>query len=187
MCVTGGIYHTGSLMNISIHRSHPALYIASITSIPGADTDHTKKLCCFSISADLYCSLKQMCDLSLLKDTIFLMFVISNFCTSIGFNMPFIFLTDRAVDEGIDAESAKWLVSVIGISNTVGRVIFGFLADRPGVNRLMLYNTALTICGIGTALCPLCSTYPLLVLYACVFGVFIGKSISLLFFPIDLR
>lgn len=187
MCFAGGIYQSGSLMNISNHRSHPALYIASITSIPSADADHKKRLCWFSISADLYYSLKQMCDLSLLKDTIFLMFVISNFCTSIGFNMPFIFLTDRAVDEGIDAESAKWLVSVIGISNTVGRVIFGFLADRPGVNRLLLYNTALTICGIATALCPLCSTYPLLVLYACVFGVFIGKGISFFVFIVKRR
>ena len=89
--------------------------------------------------------------------------------------MPFIFLTDRAVDEGISKEQAKWLVSVVGISNTVGRVLFGFMADRKGVNRLFLYNTALTICGVATALCPLCSNYPLLVVYACVFGLFIGK------------
>ena len=116
-----------------------------------------------------------MCDFSLLKDAIFLMFVISNFCTSIGFNMPFIFLTDRAVDEGISEEQAKWLVSIIGISNTVGRVLFGFMADKKGVNRLLLYNSALTICGVATALCPLCFNYPLLVVYACVFGLFIGK------------
>ena len=116
-----------------------------------------------------------MCDFSLLKDVIFLMFVISNFCTSIGFNMPFIFLTDRAVDEGISEEDAKWLVSVIGISNTVGRVLFGFMADKKGVNRLMLYNSALTICGVATALCPLAYNYAWLVVYACVFGLFIGK------------
>ncbi|XP_045199403.2 monocarboxylate transporter 12-like [Mercenaria mercenaria] len=175
----GGIYQSGSLMNISMQRSHPALYIASLTSIPGEQTDLTKRLCCCNIPADMYYSLKNMCDLSLLKDLIFLMFVISNFCTSIGFNMPFIFLTDRAVDEGISEESAKWLVSAIGISNTVGRVLFGFLADRQGVNRLMLYNTALTICGVATALCPLAYTYSLLVVYACVFGLFIGVYVSL--------
>lgn len=162
-------------MNISLQRSHPALYIASMTSIPMEQTDLKKKLCCCHIPADTYYSLKQMCDFSLLKDLIFLMFVISNFFTSIGFNMPFIFLTDRAVDEGISDENAKWLVSAIGISNTFGRVVFGFLADRRGVNRLMLYNVALTICGVATALCPLCYNYPLLVIYACVFGLFIGK------------
>ena len=178
VCFTGGsIYQSGSLLNISMHRSHPALYIASLTSLAsaGEKTDVKKKICCFNISADTFYTLKQMCDFSLLKDVIFLMFVISNFFTSIGFNMPFIFLTDRAVDEGIDAESAKWLVSAIGISNTFGRVFFGFLADRKGVNRLMLYNTSLTICGVATALCPLCYNFPLLLLYACVFGLFIGK------------
>ncbi|KAL4220520.1 Mct1p [Mactra antiquata] len=178
----GGIYQSGSLMNISLQRSHPALYISSLTSIPGGgaqDTVEKKKLCCFNISADVYDSLKQMCDLSLLKDVIFLMFVVSNFCTSIGFNMPFIFLNDRAVDEGTAKEDAKWLVSAVGISNTVGRVLFGFLADRPSVNRLMLYNTALTICGVATALCPLCYNYPLLLLYAVVFGLFIGVYVSL--------
>lgn len=175
----GSLYQSGSLMNISTHHSHPALYIASLASIPAERTDLTEKLCCFEIPADMYYTLKNMCDLSLLKDVVFLMFVISNFCTSIGFNMPFIFLTDRAVDEGIDKENAKWLVSAIGISNTIGRVVFGFLADRQGVNRLALYNTSLTICGVATALCPLCSTYPLLVLYACVFGLFIGVYVSL--------
>lgn len=167
-------------MNISLQKSHPALYIASLTSIPGEEKEK-KKICCFSVSADIYDAMKQMCDLSLLKDVIFLMFVVSNFCTSIGFNMPFIFLTDRAVDEGIDKENAKWLVSIIGISNTVGRVVFGFLADRPAVNRLMLYNTALTICGVATALCPLCFNYPLLVLYAILFGLFIGKFLLYLY------
>ncbi|XP_060563281.1 monocarboxylate transporter 5-like [Ruditapes philippinarum] len=177
--VLGGIYQSGSLMNISLQKSHPALYIASLTSIPGEETDLKKRLCCCDVPANIYYSLKNMCDFSLLKDTIFLMFVVSNFCTSIGFNMPFIFLTDRAVDEGISPEDAKWLVSAIGISNTVGRVLFGFLADRQGVNRLMLYNTALTICGVATALCPLCYSYSLLVLYACVFGLFIGVYVSL--------
>ncbi|XP_052784040.1 monocarboxylate transporter 12-like [Mya arenaria] len=175
----GNLYGSGSLMNISLQRSHPALYIASIASIPHEHTDIQKRLCCCLIPADLYFSLKQMCDLSLLKDYVFLMFVISNFFTSIGFNMPFIFLTDRAVDEGISEEDAKWLVSAIGISNTVGRVLFGFLADRRGVNRLMLYNCALTICGVATALCPLCYNFSLLVVYACVFGLFIGVYVSL--------
>lgn len=176
----GSLYQSGSLLNISIHRSHPALYITSITSLhDDVENDLQTKVCCCSISDSIFMSLKQMCDFSLLKDTIFLMFVVSNFCTSIGFNMPFIFLTDRAVDEGISEGQAKWLVSIVGISNTVGRVLFGFMADRKGVNRLFLYNTALLICGVATALCPLCSTFPLLVVYACVFGLFIGVYVSL--------
>jgi len=46
----GSLFASGSLLNISLQRSHPALYIASITSltsIPGAiTTDLKKRLCC---------------------------------------------------------------------------------------------------------------------------------------------
>ena len=35
---------------------------------------------------------KQMMDFSLLKDAVFIMFAISNFFTSIGFNVPYVYL-----------------------------------------------------------------------------------------------
>ena len=54
-------------------------------------------------------------------------------------------------------------------------MVFGFLSDRPWVNRLMLYNSALTVCGVATALSPsVGGNYALLVVYAAVFGLFIG-------------
>jgi sugar phosphate permease len=48
-----------------------------------------------------------------------------------------------------DTASAGFLLSIIGISNTLSRVILGYLSDKPWVNRLYLYNTALAICGIS--------------------------------------
>ena len=77
---------------------------------------------------------------------------------------------------GIDEASAAWLLSAIGIANTIGRVTFGFMADLRWVNRLMLYNTALTICGVATALSPFVGgNYALLMTYAAIFGIFIGR------------
>lgn len=86
------------------------------------------------------------------------------------------FLIFRAKLAGIDADKAALLLSVIGVANTAGRVIFGFLSDRPWINRLMLYNTALTICGLATAFSPVFGgDYGLLVVYAAIFGIFIGE------------
>lgn len=94
----------------------------------------------------------------------------------VALETPATVIFHRAKLAGIDADKAALLLSVIGIANTAGRVIFGFLSDRPWVNRLFLYNTALTICGAATALSPvLGGTYGLLVAYAAVFGVFIGE------------
>ena len=56
---------------------------------------------------------------------------------------------DKAVQSGLDRDSASFLLSIIGISNTVSRIILGYVSDRPCVNRLWVYNCALTVSGIG--------------------------------------
>ncbi len=74
--------------------------------------------------------LKKIIDLSIFFDFIFVFFGISNFFTSLGFNAPFIFITDQATSVSIPADHAAWLLSTIGISNTVGRVILGLRLGR---------------------------------------------------------
>lgn len=174
------ILYSGSLMNIQQYKSNPEMYITSIQSIPDLRPDSKEwfLLRCLNLSPEMKDAIHQMLDFSLLKDVIFVLFVISNFCTSIGFNMPYIYLPDRAHEKGISEKDSAMLVSVIGIANTAGRIIFGWMADRPHVNRLMLYNTALVICGVATALSPLNDSFAWLVLYAAIFGAFIGKLIK---------
>ncbi|XP_062588832.1 monocarboxylate transporter 12-like [Saccostrea cucullata] len=175
------IFYSGSLVNIPQYRSNPDLYVTSITSLPDViPDDHDWCLFRFlGLSPEMRDAIRQMLDFSLLKDVIFLLFTISNICTSIGFNMPYIYLPDRAHEKGISKTDATFLVSVIGIANTIGRVVFGWMADKPWVNRLMLYNTALFICGVATALSPLNDSYPFLVCYAAIFGAFIGVYVGL--------
>ncbi|CAG5118330.1 unnamed protein product [Candidula unifasciata] len=180
------IFYSGSLQNIPMYRSQPDVYIATVAGSHGVEVKivsekgEKKAAGCLDLSEEFRTTMKDMLSVSLLKNPVFLMFAFSNFFTSIGFNMPFIFLPDRAKLAGIDEDKAALLLSVIGIANTAGRVIFGFLSDRPWVNRLMLYNTALTICGVATALSPVFGgDYTLMVVYAAVFGVFIGVYVSL--------
>ncbi|KAJ8309968.1 hypothetical protein KUTeg_011833 [Tegillarca granosa] len=175
------IFYSGSIYNIPEFRSNPDNYITSVQSLPDLipEEEDWKIFRCLNLSPQFRDTIRHMLDFSLLKDIIFLLFVISNFCTSIGFNMPYIYLPDRAKDAGIDENKGAFLVSVIGIANTVGRVIFGWISDKPWVNRLMLYNTALTICGIATALSPVSDSYEFLVVYAAIFGAFIGVYVGL--------
>ncbi|KAL5004781.1 hypothetical protein ScPMuIL_018237 [Solemya velum] len=175
------IFYSASLLNIPMYKSHPELYVTSITSIPDqiGDSQEWRIFRIFQISPEFRDVLREMLDFSLLKDGAFLMFAISNFCTSIGFNMPFIYLPDRAVEAGIDKSKAAFLISVIGIANTISRVTFGWLSDKPWVNRLVLYSTSLLICGIATAFSPFGDSYAFLVGVACVFGLFIGVYVSL--------
>lgn len=104
------------------------------------------KLCgIFTCSEEI----NQMLDCSLAKDVIFVVFVLSNLLTSIGFNIPYVFLVVKAKKCGIDPDRASMLISIIGGANTIGRIILGYISDKPWINRLYIYNWSLTLCGIG--------------------------------------
>jgi MFS family permease len=97
---------------------------------------------------------------------------------SIGFNMPYVYLAAQAEELGIDKKSASLLISTIGATNTVGRIILGYISDKPWVNRLHIYNACLTICGIATVVCAFCFEFWGLAGYAAVFGFTIGNFVS---------
>jgi hypothetical protein len=44
---------------------------------------------CCGVSSNM---MKHMLDVSLLKDPVFILFTLSNFCTSIGFNIPYVYI-----------------------------------------------------------------------------------------------
>ena len=51
------------------------------------------KICgCIPASGEASKAFKEMMDLSLLKDVIFIIFAVSNFLTSIGFNVPYVYV-----------------------------------------------------------------------------------------------
>lgn len=86
----------------------------------------------------------------LLTHVVFMMFAVSNFLTSLGYPVPYAFVPDNAGMLGLDAQQGSFLVALIGITNTVARLILGALSQF--VNRLFLYNTCLVICGICMAM-----------------------------------
>jgi MCP family monocarboxylic acid transporter-like MFS transporter 14 len=98
----------------------------------------------------------------------------ASFITFLGFFVPFMFLAARAEQLGADKESASFLLSIIGITNTLGRVVCGALSDHPKVNVLMVNNAALTLGGVVTIATPFFPAYEMLIVYACLFGLSIG-------------
>ncbi|GAB6024697.1 [acyl-carrier-protein] S-malonyltransferase [Chamberlinius hualienensis] len=176
------VFYKGSLLNIPQYRSNPSMYTASITHIPSHETPDeksSKMSCCYSIEARD--ALKEMMDLSLLSDPVFLIFAVSNFCTSIGFNVPYVYIKDRALLLQISSDNSSFLLAVIGISNTVSRVLLGYICDTNYVARyrLQLYSTALAICGLSTAFSSFCLDYQSQVVYAVIFGITAGAYVGL--------
>ncbi|KAF2359700.1 Major facilitator superfamily [Trinorchestia longiramus] len=143
-------------------------------------SEQQKKVCCCVPCPDEAGSaLSSLTDLGLLSDPIFLLFAASNFLTSIGFYAPYIFIVDRALDIGIVAEKTPMLLAVVGISNTISRVVLGYVSDLAWVNRLLVYNTALTICGLATCFSIWMTSYEWQLFYAAMFGCTSGAYVGL--------
>jgi len=74
---------------------------------------------------------------------------IGNLVAVMGVYCPYVYLPVLATSFGIDPSNASLLISVIGITNTVGRVLSGWIADFPGVNPIVVTVIALTIGGLS--------------------------------------
>lgn len=140
--------------------------------------------------------LKEMMNFSLLANPMFLLIGISNAFGMIGFYTPFVYLPSMAAtfvrnvisrnqnsttvgQDDISVEDAAFLVSIIGISNTLGRVISGWISDFSWVNSLVVTNTAIILSALTVFLFPFCTSYASLTVMALLFGFFVAAYISL--------
>ena len=86
--------------------------------------------------------------------------------------------------KGIDSNSASYLLSIIGITNTIGRVVCGYVADFPKVNALLMNNICLVVSTVAVAATPFCSSFAGYIAMSIFFGIAICKytdNISCLF------
>jgi MFS family permease len=118
-------------------------------------------------------------DVSLLKNPVFLFVAISNIFGMLGFYVPFVYLIDSAVNKGIEKDQAAFLLSIIGITNTIGRVLSGVISDLPQVSALLMNNLCLLLSGICIAIVPFCGSYGAYVGMAVFFGLFVSGYVSL--------
>lgn len=170
------IFFTGSLVRIPQYTSQTSLgYHMSVTRLATKqdikeERDHTCKLCPEAVRR----TLSTMLDVSLLKSPSFMLLSTSGFLTMMGFFIPFIFITPRAEAAGMDKGTALFVVSAIGIVNTVARIVCGLLTSFKGINALHLNNVAITAGGIATIFSGYIINSTTQYLYAVVFGICIA-------------
>ncbi|KAK6753376.1 hypothetical protein RB195_012769 [Necator americanus] len=193
------IFYTGSITNVSEFIEGPDRY-RSTGSLRKESLSTAREISengCEDTESDdvegknIFRTVSNMLSLSLLKDPTFLIFAVSNLLASLGYNAPLLFLPLHAIKGvGLDSASSSVVLSVYGFSNTVGRVVFGIIADRPlplpyklgrdiARNRLWIYNISLALCGIFTTFCYLCAGFTSLSVYAGLFGFFLASYVCL--------
>lgn len=130
----------------TFHTSYKIIFFFIIQRAISSQTS------CGCIPSEIHENFIEMMNFSLFKDPIFILFTLSNFATSLGFNVPYVYLADQAKVLNLSTEQGSYLLAIIGIANTFGRIILGYLSDKSWVNRLWVYNVCLTICGLGKLL-----------------------------------
>lgn len=192
------IFYSGSVTNLPQYQSQKSLtnYRNSVLSLtkyeksmqsmrldPLAEADKHREeydLCpCLGIPDSVKSVVNTMLDVSLLKDPVFMLMGVSNIFGMAGLYVPFVYLVNAAMDHGVAKNDAAMLVSIIGITNTVGRVVCGWVADLPQVNSLLLNNICLLISTVAVSLTPLCYSYSAYIAMSIAFGIAISGYISL--------
>ncbi|PAA70745.1 hypothetical protein BOX15_Mlig027616g1 [Macrostomum lignano] len=170
------VFHSGSLHQLNEYtRSKMSVagtreYYRSVTSIP-PDAGRP--------AAPAKSAIKQMLDVSILKSPTFCLLLVSSVLTMLGFLQFYQFIKGYAMKRGIPHNDATLLVTLIGVANTVGRIVAGWASDRSWADALWINNLALIGAGLATAFIPFCHTLEPMIGCACCYGLFIAAWVSL--------
>ncbi|CAH1972937.1 unnamed protein product [Acanthoscelides obtectus] len=94
--------------------------------------------------------LSTMLDLKLMKQLSFALLVLSGFFTMVGLYSPFVFIGQRGEELGFTANWNTLLLTIMGISNTVGRIICGVVSTIPRADVMLISWSTLVIAGAAT-------------------------------------
>jgi len=110
----------------------------------------------------------------------FVIFCFSNFLLYFWYDVPYVYTIEYA--ENIlhvpNSDSAQ-ILSVIGVLNTVGEVLVGWLSDQPWMSSITLYAMCMCVCGVVTAIIPFVKSNSTVLILSAFYGFFISANYSL--------
>ncbi|KAH9513081.1 hypothetical protein Btru_035793 [Bulinus truncatus] len=122
--------------------------------------------------------LKSMVEFRLFCNPFFIVFVLSNFTYYFWSDVPYMYAADHAMNNGVATQKASFLLSIIGIFNTLGQVVFGIVGDL-NINLLNVYAVVSTLAGLFVAIIPFMTTYANMCVGYGLFGFCISVSFPL--------
>ncbi|KAL6423291.1 hypothetical protein ACFW04_010149 [Cataglyphis niger] len=129
--------------------------------------------------AELMDLLKSMLDFSMFLELHFLLMSMSTILLFTWFIVPYFYLAEHLTRNGYDESDAANLLSIIGITNTIGMIVLGWAGDQPWMNVSKTYTWCLMACGVATILMSVFTHhYPFLMITSAAFGLFFASSFS---------
>ncbi|XP_072743740.1 monocarboxylate transporter 12 [Anoplolepis gracilipes] len=118
-------------------------------------------------------------DVSLLKDPIYLVILISNSTNAISYTNFVILLPVYAISLGFDNWDASLLLSIVSMLDLVGRIGGSALSDIKIMPKHWYFVGGLLASGISLAILPTSNTYVMLSVYCAFFGLASGIYVGI--------
>ena len=124
--------------------------------------------------------LQKLFNISLLRDSKFIIFLANNVLWNIGSLILVIVVADYALQQGVGKQHSSYLVSALCLSSLIGRVLIAFIAGCSGCNRFALFIISTAITGVVVMLHPVINSYMGLLVLSVSYGIFFGMQLGLL-------
>ncbi|KAL0893377.1 hypothetical protein ABMA27_014964 [Loxostege sticticalis] len=168
------ISHRNAMLNIKRYRlkasSCPDIFKNSMITIDEKEENWYDD--CVSCLADMF-------NVSLFKKMTFNCMCLGTIILFIWFIVPYFYLAEHMVQKGYTEDEGAFMLSLIGITNTIGMVGLGWIGDFPKVSIGNLYAVCLVFCGASVAALPFAAeSYWILASVSASFGLFFAASFT---------
>lgn len=168
------IMHRNAMLNISKYRlrasSCPNIYKNSMITINEKEEKWYAE--CFSCMSGLF-------DVSLYTKFHFVLLSLSTIILFTWFIVPYFYLVEHLTQIGYSEDDGAFILSIVGITNTIGMIGLGWIGDRPCVNVGALYSACLVLCGMCVATMPPASlNLIVLAVISAVFGLLFAGAFT---------
>ncbi|XP_060076105.1 monocarboxylate transporter 12-like [Ylistrum balloti] len=173
------LFYRGNLMKVPQFEirssSCPELHLGSIDEENSEAGDLCRISLLLKFPIYMIKVFKAMFDTAILRNPVFILFLFSNFVLYFWYDVPYVFIVDRAKEFGISEDRSSLIISCLGIANTFGQILYGIVGDRD-INLEVLYGISLAVAGISVALVPLFVDQIVLCLLAACYGIFVSAN-----------
>ncbi|XP_049869470.1 monocarboxylate transporter 14-like [Pectinophora gossypiella] len=168
------ISHRNAMLNINRYRlkasSCPDIFKNSMITIKEDEEKWYDD--CVSCLSDMF-------NVELFKKPTFNLLCLGTIILFIWFIVPYFYLAEHMIHKGYNEDDGALVLSLIGITNTIGMVGLGWIGDFPSVSIGNLYAVCLVLCGASVASIPFAVyNYWLLLAVAAAFGLLFAASFT---------
>lgn len=123
--------------------------------------------------------LKSVVNVQIWKNKKYRLWALSMPVALFGYFVPYVHIKKFIENNFVDV-STNLPLQCIAVTSGVGRLVFGFLADKPGIDRILLQQISFYVIGTLTIILPFVNKFGLLVAVALGMGIFDGAFIALI-------